>query len=224
MISCIVGKIQTIVAMLWKNFTDEKRVSEVQVEYVYIAGYMRHKNLGRSGIMRYTFTGTNIQVTEALRDTAMAKISKLDKYFSDETEVHVTMRVLKKNQIIEVSIPIKGSVIRAEESAESMYAAIDNVIDVLERQILKHKKKIVDRHRHSGKLAKDFAESLHDEDEGITITRSKRFAVKPMDPEEACMEMDLLGHDFFVFRNSETDEVNVVYKRKDGKFGWIEPQ
>ncbi len=173
--------------------------------------------------MRYTFTGTNIHITEALRDTAMAKISKLDKYFSDDTEVHVTMSVVKKNQIIEVSIPIKKSVIRAEEHAESMYAAIDNVIDVLERQILKHKKKIVDRHRHSGNLSKEFAETMHEEDEGIIIEKSKQFAVKPMDPEEACMEMDLMGHGFFVFRNSETDQVNVVYKRKDGKFGWIEP-
>jgi putative sigma-54 modulation protein len=174
--------------------------------------------------MRYTIVGKNIEVTNALRDVTISKFSKLEKYFTPDTEAQITMSVLKQKHIIEVTIPIKGSVIRAEEDDENMYAAVDEVLDVLERQILKHKKKLVTRHRHHGHFRDTFIEEEHDEDEGIVIKRSKRFAMKPMDAEEACMEMELLNHDFFVFRNSETEEVNVVYKRKDGKFGLIEPE
>lgn len=174
--------------------------------------------------MRYTIVGKNIQVTNALKDVATAKLSKLEKYFSPETETNVTMSVLKKNHIIEVTIPIKGSIIRAEEEAESMYAAIDLVVDVLERQLLRHRKKLVNRHRHHGTFRTTFIEEEHEEDEGINIVKSKRFPVKPMDAEEACMEMELLGHSFFVFRERDTDEINVVYKRKDGHFGLIEPE
>ncbi len=150
----------------------------------------------------------------------------MEKYFSQDTEAIITLSVLKKNhtQIIEVTIPIKGSIIRAEEEAESMYAAIDLVVDVLERQLLRHKKKLINRHRHHGTFRTTFVEEIHDEDEGINIVRSKAFPVKPMDAEEACMEMELLGHNFFVFRDSETEEVNVVYKRKDGEFGLIAPE
>lgn len=174
--------------------------------------------------MRYTIVGKNIQVTNALRDVAESKLSKLEKYFSEDTEAQVYLSVLKKNHIIEVTVPIKGSVIRAEEEAESMYAAIDLVVDVLERQLLRHRKKLIDRHRHSGTFRTTFIEEEHDEDEGISIVRSKKFPVKPMDAEEACMEMELLGHSFFVFRDRDTDEIGVVYKRKDGQFGLIEAE
>lgn len=176
--------------------------------------------------MRYTVTGKNIEVTEALKDIAVQKIQKLEKFFTPETHATITMSVERKVQKIEVTIPIKGSVIRAEEHDESMYAAIDLVVDKLERQLVKHRKKIVDRHRQSGSFKNeylDFEEEEEDEDK-IEIVRSKRFALKPMDAEEACMELELLGHDFFVFRSSETDEVNVVYKRKNGAFGLIEPE
>lgn len=105
-----------------------------------------------------------------------------------------------------------------------MYAAIDLVVDKLERQLLKHRKKIIDRHRHSGHFQNDYLEFEDDDNEHLRIVRSKRFAMKPMDAEEACMELELLGHDFFVFRNADTDEVNVVYKRKNGAFGLIEPE
>jgi len=174
--------------------------------------------------MRYTVTGKNIEVTEALKDIAVQKISKLEKFFTSETSANITMSVEKKIHKIEVTIPIKGSAIRAEEHDETMYAAIDLVVDKLERQLIKHRQKIVDRHRHSGSFKNDYLDLDVEEEETLKIVRSKRFAMKPMDAEEACMEMELLGHDFFVFRSSETDEVNVVYKRKNGAFGLIEPE
>ncbi len=174
--------------------------------------------------MRFTIVGKNIEVTDALRNVATNKLSKLEKYFSEETEAQVYMSVLKKNHIIEVTVPIKGSLIRAEEEAENMYAAIDLVVDVLERQLLKHRKKLINKHRHHGTFRTTFVEEEIEEDEGISIVRSKRFPVKPMDAEEACMEMELLGHSFFVFREADTDEINVVYKRKDGQFGLIAPE
>jgi putative sigma-54 modulation protein len=175
--------------------------------------------------MRYTVTGKNFEVTEALKDIAVAKISKMEKFFNTETSAIITMSVDKKVHKIEVTIPIKGSVIRAEEHEETMYAAIDLVVDKLERQLIKHRSKIVDRHRHSDAFKNTYLDYEEEEEEGkLEIVRSKRFAMKPMDAEEACMELELLGHDFFVFRSSETDEVNVVYKRKNGTFGLIEPE
>jgi putative sigma-54 modulation protein len=179
------------------------------------------------GSMRYIISGKNIEITKALKEATIDKLSKMEKYFTPDNEVHVTMSVQKLRQIIEVTIPIKGSIIRAEESAESMYTAIDNVVDVLERQLLRYKNKLITKHRNIGTFKNEFiSETIEDnkDDNKIEIVRSKRFAIKPMDEEEACMEMDLLGHDFFVFRNSETDEVNVVYKRKKGDYGLIEPE
>lgn len=176
--------------------------------------------------MRYIISGKNIQVTEPLKEATIEKLNKLEKYFLEDTEVIVTFSVLKKNhtQIVEVTIPVKGVFLRAEEEAESMYAAIDEVVDKLERQLLRHKKKLINRHRHSGTFRTTFVEEIHDEDEKIAIVKSKKFPLKPMDAEEACMEMELLGHSFFVFKDGETDELNVVYKRKDGKFGLISPE
>ncbi len=176
--------------------------------------------------MRYTVTGKNIEVTEAMKDIAVQKISKLEKFFTPETSANITMSVEKKIHKIEVTIPIKGGAIRAEEHDETMYAAIDIVLDKLERQLIKHRQKITARHRHSGHFKNDYLDydEKEETDDKLKIVRSKRFAMKPMDAEEACMELELLGHDFFVFRNSETDEVNVVYKRKNGAFGLIEPE
>lgn len=175
--------------------------------------------------MRYRISGKNITITEALREAVMEKIGKLEKYFTTDNDAIITMSVEKQRHIIEVTIPIKGSIIRAEEEAENMYVAIDLVVDVLERQLIKHKNKLVDKHRNHGTFKKEFIEHDYaDQNEKIKIVRSKKFAVKPMTSEDACMEMDLLGHDFYVFRNSETDEVNVVYKRKGGHYGLIEPE
>ena len=174
--------------------------------------------------MRYTINGKNFEVSNRLRDAAVDKLGKLEKYFSEETEVQVAFSAVKQDHIIEVTIPIKGTIVRAEENGETIYAALDQAVDVLERQLLKHRKKLVNRHRHHGTFRTTFVEEFHDDDEGIEIVRSKRFPVKPMDAEEACMEMELLGHSFFVFKDRDTDEIGVVYKRKDGRFGLISPE
>lgn len=176
--------------------------------------------------MQYIISGKNIEITKALREITIEKLQKMEKYFSTDNEAQITMSVEKLRHIIEVTIPIKGDIIRAEVEAENMYAAIDQVVNVLERQLLKHKNKLINRNRNNGTFKNDFISSMEasDDDEIIKIVRSKKFAMKPMDPQEACMEMDLLGHNFFVFRNGDTEEVNVVYKRKNGAYGLIEPE
>lgn len=174
--------------------------------------------------MRYIIKGRNVEVTEGLRSAVTDKIGKLDKYFTEETEAYVTLSVEKERQKVEVTIPMKGNTLRAEETNSDMYVSIDLVQETLERQLKRYKNKIVDR-KHSGEVfAPDFIDKDYEEDDAIRIEKSKRFAVKPMDPEEACLQMELLGHNFYVFRNSETDEINVVYKRKGNTYGIIEPE
>ena len=174
--------------------------------------------------MNYTVSGKNIEVTNGLREAVIDKLSKLERYFTPETEVNVTLSVEKERQRIEVTIPIKGTIIRAEQVSNDMYASIDLVEAVLERQLRKYKNKIVDQKQSAMALSQVFLEEESGEEDEIKIVRSKRFAIKPMDVEEACVQMELLGHDFFVFRNAETDEVNVVYKRKGNTYGLIEPE
>ena len=145
--------------------------------------------------MNYIISGKNIDVTEGLKNAVYDKLSKLEKYFAEDAVAQVTFSVEKDRQKIEVTIPMKGHIIRAEQVSDDMYVSIDLVLEVIERQVNKHK-----------------------------IVRSKRFAVKPMYPDDACIQMDLLGHNFYVFRNAETEEVNVVYKRKGNTYGLIEPE
>ena len=171
--------------------------------------------------MNYRISGKNIEVTEGLRTAVQDKLNKLEKYFTDETEIQVTFSVEKDRQKIEVTIPVKGSVIRAEQVSDDMYVSIDLVEEVIERQVNRYKKKLVDQQQNAVFLQKEFLEDDEADDEEIRIIRSKKFAVKPMDAEEACIQMELLGHNFFVFRNAETDEVNVVYKRKGNTYGLI---
>lgn len=174
--------------------------------------------------MNYIISGKNIEVTEGLKAAVSDKLDKLNKYFTDETDVQVTFSVEKDRQKIEVTIPVKGSVIRAEQVSDDMYVSIDLVEEIIERQVNRYKKKLVDQQQNAAYFQKDFMSDEDLEEEEIKIIRSKRFAVKPMDAEEACIQMELLGHNFFVFRNSETDEVNVVYKRKGNTYGLIEPE
>ena len=122
------------------------------------------------------------------------------------------------------TIPMKGSIIRAEEVSSDMYVSIDLVEEVIERQLRKYKNKLIDKEQNAVHLNQEFIDEDAYEEEEIQIIRSKKFAMKPMDPEEACVQMELLGHNFFVFRNSETEEVNVVYKRKGNTYGLIEPE
>lgn len=173
--------------------------------------------------MNLVVSGKNIDVTEGLRSAVEEKIGKLERYFNESTEVHVTLSTEKSRQKIEVTIPMKGTIIRAEETSTDMYVSIDLVEEVIERQLRKYKNKLIDKEQNAAQLSKSFIdEDAYDEEE-IEIIRSKRFAMKPMDPEEACVQMELLGHNFFVFRNSQTEEVNVVYKRKGNTYGLIEP-
>ncbi len=174
--------------------------------------------------MRYTITGRNIEVTPGLRAAIEEKIGKLDRYFTPDTEVIVTMSVQKEQQKIEVTIPVKGSILRAEESSSDMYVSIDLVEEIIERQMKKYKNKLIDRKQSAQAFSELFLNEDSYEDEEIRIVKTKRFAMKPMDPEEACIQMELLGHSFYVFLNAETDEVNVVYKRKNNTYGLIEPE
>lgn len=173
--------------------------------------------------MKFMITGKNIALTDALKSTVEKRLGKLEKYFNPEVEIHATLSVQKSRQIIEVTIPFNGILLRGEESTTDMYLSIDNVVDKLEKQILKHKTKLGKR-MHDGSLRlMEIPSEIVEEDEP-QIVRTKRFAIKPMDADEAVLQMDLLGHDFFVFRNADSNEVNVVYKRRDGNYGLIEPE
>lgn len=175
--------------------------------------------------MKFIISGKNIDVTPSLRTAIEQKIGKLEKYFTPETEVIVTLSVEKERQKIEVTIPLKGTIIRSEQVSDDMYVSVDLVEEVIERQLLKYRKKLIDRHQEGGFFYAEVAEEDAEIEEGeIRIIRTKRFGMKPMFPEDACIQMELLGHNFFVFSNAETDEVNVVYKRKDGTYGLIEPE
>ncbi len=174
--------------------------------------------------MNLVISGKNLDITEGLRSAVEEKIGKLERYFTDTTQVHVTLSTEKNRQKIEITIPMKGSIIRAEEVSSDMYVSIDLVEEVIERQLRKYKNKLIDKEQNAAHLNQEFIDEEYYDDEEIQIIRSKKFAMKPMDPEEACVQMELLGHNFFVFRNSETEEVNVVYKRKGNTYGLIEPE
>lgn len=174
--------------------------------------------------MKFIILGKNIDVTEGLRSAVEDKIGKLEKYFTPETEVHVTLSVEKERQKIEVTIPVKGNIIRSEQVSNDMYVSIDLVEEIIERQLKKYKKKLVDHKQSSSFFKQDFIEKDYMDEEEIKIIRTKRFDIKPMYPEDACIQMELLGHNFFVFNNAETDQVNVVYKRKGNTYGLIEPE
>ena len=174
--------------------------------------------------MRFNIVGKNIEVTEGLRAAVEDKIGKLEKFFIEDTEVHVTLSVEKDRQKIEVTIPVKGNIIRSEQVSSDMYVSIDLVEEIIERQLKKYKNKLVDRKQEGGSFRQEFIEKDYMDEEEVQIIRTKKFDIKPMYPEDACVQMELLGHSFFVFCNAETDQVNVVYKRKGNTYGLIEPE
>ena len=174
--------------------------------------------------MKFIISGKNIDVTPGLRTAVEDKLGKLEKYFTADTEVHVTLGVEKDRQKIEVTIPVKGNIIRSEQTSNDMYVSIDLVEEVIERQLKKYKKKIISKKQNVESFKKEFIEKESDADDEIRIIRSKKFDMKPMYPEDACVQMELLGHNFYVFCNAETDQVNVVYKRKGNTYGLIEPE
>ena len=174
--------------------------------------------------MKFIIIVRNIDITEGLKSAVQEKLGKLERYFTPETEIHVTLSVEKDRQKIEVTIPVKGNIIRSEQVSSDMYVSIDLVEEVIERQLRKYKTKIVNQQQAGGNFQKEFVEDEFLEDEEVNIIRTKKFGIKPMYPEDACVQMELLGHNFYVFRNAETDEVNVVYKRKGNTYGLIEPE
>ncbi len=175
--------------------------------------------------MRITISGKNMDITESLRSAVEEKLSRLEKYFTPETIVNVTLSVTKKRyQKMEVTIPMKGHIIRAEQESSDMYVTIDLVEEVIEAQLKKYRQKLVSQKQSAGNFKQEFLDAETVEEEEVKIIRSKKFGMKPMFPEDACVQMELLGHAFYVFRNAETDDVNVVYKRKDGNYGLIEAE
>ena len=180
--------------------------------------------------MKFNIRGQNLQVTEALKEYIEKKLSKLEKYFESpvESDVHVTLSVVKNIQTIEVTIPLSGVMLRAEERNSDMYASIDLVVDKLERQIRKHKTKVNRKIRLAGgkrdlfKVEYSNTIGIHEDEDTFEVFRTKNFTLKPMDVEEAILQMNLIGHNFFVFQNMDTNQVNVVYMRNDGRYGLIE--
>ncbi|HEX5565207.1 MAG TPA: ribosome-associated translation inhibitor RaiA [Sporosarcina sp.] len=188
-------------------------------------------------MLDFNIRGENIEVTPAIRDYVMKKIDKLDRYFTEgaNATAHVNMKVYNDKQTkVEVTIPMKNLKLRAEERHNDLYAAIDLITDKLERQIRKYKTKVNRKFREREGVAAFFASVNNDsnqssvateESEGeFDIVRTKQFDLKPMDQEEAILQMNMLGHNFFIFTDAESNGTNIVYKRKDGKYGLIETQ
>ncbi len=180
--------------------------------------------------MRYNFIGKNIEVGEKTKEKVSAKLSRIDKFFPEETVATVTLSSEKLGPNSEVTIPYHKRMIRAEVRDADMMAAVDEAIDILENQVVRYKKRLRTKVRQSAEAYRVEYESLHiaeedlDEEPLYKIERIKHFEVKPMDAEEAVMEMELIGHSFFVFRDAETENINVVYKRKNGSYGLIDPE
>ncbi|MBS7576205.1 MULTISPECIES: ribosome-associated translation inhibitor RaiA [unclassified Enterococcus] len=181
-------------------------------------------------MIRYNVRGENIEVTEAIRDYVEKKVSKIEKYFGENIEgtAHVNLKVYpEKKAKVEVTIPLPNIVLRAEDTSQDLYGSIDLVTDKLERQIRKHKTKLNRRHRQKQPAGEifiaDSVEALPEEDNEI-IVRTKRVSLKPMDAEEAVLQMDMLGHSFFIFTDAETNATNIVYRRGDGNIGLIETE
>ncbi len=171
--------------------------------------------------MRIYVRGKNIEVTPALRGYVEKRLAKLGKFDQHFGSVQVALSVEKDAHRVEVTVPIDGLILRGEEATGDMYASIDLVVEKLEKQLEKYKGKLLNRRPGAGEPARE-REAAEDEDE-YRIVRTKRFALKPMPVDEAVMQMNLLGHSFFVFANAENQQVNVIYRRKDGHYGLIEP-
>ena len=173
--------------------------------------------------MKFVISGKNVEVTDTLYAAVESRLGKLDRYFSPETKCIVTLSLEKDRQKAEVTVPVKGSVIRSEQVSNDMYVSIDLAAEVIERQLKKYKKKLIDKHQNAENFQKAYIEHDYELDDEVRIIRTKSFDMKPMYPEDACIQMELLGHNFFVFINAENDQTCVVYKRKGGTYGLIEP-
>ena len=176
--------------------------------------------------MKFNIIGRRYDLTDKIKDYVEKKLSKLDKFFKDESEARVVIGTIKDNDYIEATIYAGGMMYRAEASDREILAAIDKIVDVIERQIRKNKTRLEKKIKRDATLdnmlisGNTYTEG--EETKEFEIVKTKRFIVKPMSSEEAILQMNLLGHNFFVFKNQETDEMNIVYKRKDGKYAIIE--
>ena len=176
--------------------------------------------------MKFKIIGRRYDVTDKIRDYVEKKLGKLDKFFKDESEARVVIGTIKGNDYIEATIYAAGMMYRAEASDKEILAAIDKIVDVIERQIRKNKTRLSKKIKRDATLDANLISGATytegEETKEFEVVKTKRFTVKPMSVEEAILQMNLLGHTFFVFKNQETDEMNVVYKRKDGKYAVIE--
>ncbi|HCX63310.1 MAG TPA: ribosome-associated translation inhibitor RaiA [Clostridiales bacterium] len=175
--------------------------------------------------MKLSIYAKNMQLTDALKEAAIKKIKRLDKFFQQDIEAKIVLSIEKKLHKVEVTIPFNGRIVRVEESSDDMYNAVDEAVESLERQIRKHKTKLQNKKHSNESIKFESIEPLDiEDDQEFKVVKTKRFAIKPMGIEEAILQMDLLKHNFFVFLNGDSEEVNVVYKRKDGNYGLIEPE
>lgn len=180
--------------------------------------------------MNLIIKGKQFEVTDSIEDYTRKKMKKLEKYFDQIIEAVATISVEKNRHIFEVTLQAKKAMIRAEEESDNIYNSIDRVIERLERQIIKYKEKLYSKYANEyNREVNNISEKEEYEigsksDQDRKIVKTKRFAIKPMSPEEASLQMELLGHNFYVFSNEETAQINVIYKRKDGNFGLIEPE
>jgi putative sigma-54 modulation protein len=181
--------------------------------------------------MRLQVKGKNVEVSEAIRTYAEEKLGRLERQLADPTRVELELAVEKNpsiadNHVAEATVWTKGPVLRAKEASADMRASIDLLVDKLERQVSRYREKRHRGHRReNGRAPAPDANQrrLTTEEGGPVIVKTKQFALNPMTAEEAVLQLELVGHDFFVFRNAESDEINVVYRRRDGGYGLIEP-
>lgn len=174
--------------------------------------------------MQLSVKGRNLEVTDALRSYAEEKLSRLTKYLENIVTANVVLSVEKHRQIAEVTLRVRDLTIRAEESTDDLYSSIDLVLEKLERQILRYKERIMTHETRAARGEGRPSAGTAAAEAESRLVKTKRFSVKPAELDEAIMQMDLLGHNFYVFRNARTDEVNVVYRRRDGHYGLIEPE
>ena len=179
--------------------------------------------------MIITISGKNIEVSDYLEELINKKVSKLDKYFPEDTQANVTLSVERNRHIVEVTIPYAGGIIRGEETSGDMYASVDNVLSKLEKQIVRHRTKLEKSLRAGAFRAPEpvYADAFTQDDldeEAAKVVKIKRFDIKPMTVDEAMLQLEMLGHSFYMFTNGDTNQINVIYKRKDGNYGLIEPE
>ena len=176
--------------------------------------------------MNITITGRNVDLTDAIKARVNDKLTKLDKMFTKETNATVTLKKENGKDVCEINIPVKGSLLRVSERQDNLFSAIDNAIDKLERQIRKYKTKIRDNKIHNimkNVVEGNFSdEAIDEEPTEINIVKKKQILLKPMDDEEACMQLDMIGHSFFIYENTN-GKICIAYKRGDGNYGIIEP-